>query len=265
MNSLPDQPTQPEQIKPPVIELPAAPPPENPKQILKRAKEVARQVKRFAKENPSLTIHYERKPYPCREIVQFCSACYGVTAMVTKTEEVISDQGQELGFVSVAHALSPAGRVLSGAEAACMHSESDWQGKPSYQLRSMAQTRSCSKVLCNLFAWVLRMAGFCPTPAEEMGKPGPGPRDFTTQCEKCDCSNKISDKRRLETRRKYGQALCQPCEKRRNEEKGREITAPLNDAARVGEFIDRAKAKKANGAQPIVKAQDYQDPSEVVA
>jgi hypothetical protein len=265
MESLPNQPLQPEPIKPPVLELPApiAPALETPKATLKRAKEVAREVKRFAKENPSLTVHYERKPFPCREIVQFCAACYGVTAMVTHTEEVISDQGEELGFVSVAHALSAAGRVLSGAEAACMHSEGDWQGKPSYQLRSMAQTRSCSKVLCNLFAWVLRMAGFNPTPAEEMGPGESRQRDITTPCD--NCGAKVSAKRRLEQRKKHGRSLCLTCEKVHIENKGKALTAPLNDPKQVKDFIDQAKAKKANGAQPIVKSLDHVDATEVVA
>jgi hypothetical protein len=39
---------------------------------------------------------------------------------------------------------------------------------PLQQLRSMAQTRACSKVLSNLLKWVARMGGFAGTPAEEM-------------------------------------------------------------------------------------------------
>jgi hypothetical protein len=42
------------------------------------------------------------------------------------------------------------------------------QAKPLFQLRSMAQTRACAKVLRNLFAWVIVMAGYKPTVAEEM-------------------------------------------------------------------------------------------------
>lgn len=39
---------------------------------------------------------------------------------------------------------------------------------PSFQRRSMAQTRACAKALRNLFAWVLVLAGYKPTPAEEL-------------------------------------------------------------------------------------------------
>ena len=39
---------------------------------------------------------------------------------------------------------------------------------PLFQLRSMAQTRACSKALKNVFAWVVVLAGYRSTPAEEM-------------------------------------------------------------------------------------------------
>jgi hypothetical protein len=264
----PAMPENPTPIQPPALGVKVAPGIESPKALLKRSKEVAREVKRFAKEHPTLTVMYDRKPFPCREIVQFCSACFGVTAMVTSTEEVISDHGQELGYVAVAHAIDATGRVVSGAEAACMYSELDWEGKPSYQLRSMAQTRACSKVLCNLFAYVLRMAGFHPTPAEEMGGPprgGKREREITTPC--YECGNKVSKKRSLETRRKFGKELCLPCEKKLHEVEGEKILEPLNDPKQVAAHVAQVKArkKKASGAQPIVAALDHQDRTEIPA
>lgn len=39
---------------------------------------------------------------------------------------------------------------------------------PLFQLKSMAQTRSNAKALRNVLAWVVVLAGFSPTPAEEM-------------------------------------------------------------------------------------------------
>src|SRR3990167_1775382 len=39
---------------------------------------------------------------------------------------------------------------------------------PLFQLRSMAQTRACAKAYRNVLAWVVVLAGFKPTPAEEM-------------------------------------------------------------------------------------------------
>lgn len=48
-------------------------------------------------------------------------------------------------------------RVLTGNEAV-----------PLFQLRSMAQTRACAKAMRNALAWVVVLAGFKPTPAEEL-------------------------------------------------------------------------------------------------
>jgi hypothetical protein len=39
---------------------------------------------------------------------------------------------------------------------------------PWFQLASMAQTRAGAKALRNAFAWVVVLAGYQPTPAEEM-------------------------------------------------------------------------------------------------
>jgi hypothetical protein len=39
---------------------------------------------------------------------------------------------------------------------------------PLYQLASMAQTRANAKVMRNVLSWVAVLAGYKPTPAEEM-------------------------------------------------------------------------------------------------
>ena len=43
---------------------------------------------------------------------------------------------------------------------------------PLYQLASMAQTRACAKVLRNVLSWVAVLAGYRPTPAEELPAAG---------------------------------------------------------------------------------------------
>ncbi|MDI6868545.1 MAG: hypothetical protein QMD88_03110 [Coprothermobacterota bacterium] len=60
------------------------------------------------------------------------------------------------------------GLVVGGAEAYCMRDEENWQGKPWFQLASMAQTRAGAKALRNVLAWVVVLAGYRPTPAEEI-------------------------------------------------------------------------------------------------
>lgn len=99
---------------------------------------------------------------------------YGVTAKVTFTEFI--DLGGVHGFSAHAVALRSDGMEISAAEAMCLNDEQNWKSKPLFQLRSMAQTRACAKALRNVLAWVVVLAGYKPTPAEEMqevfnGKP----------------------------------------------------------------------------------------------
>lgn len=60
------------------------------------------------------------------------------------------------------------GEVVGGAVAYCMADEDRWAGKPWFQLSSMAQTRAGAKAFRNRLAWIVVLAGYRATPAEEM-------------------------------------------------------------------------------------------------
>lgn len=82
------------------------------------------------------------------------------------------------------------GEIVGGAEAYCMRDEENWNTRPKFewqgqgdnrkqvkvgdepvpwfQLASMAQTRAGAKALRNRLAWVVVLAGYRPTPAEEI-------------------------------------------------------------------------------------------------
>ena len=60
------------------------------------------------------------------------------------------------------------GRVVGGAEAMCSRNEHTWAKRDDYALRSMAQTRATSKALRGPLGFVVTLAGFAATPAEEM-------------------------------------------------------------------------------------------------
>lgn len=98
---------------------------------------------------------------------------YGVTAKVVSTE--FMDLSGVQGFQAKAVAIRADGMEVSAAESMCLNDEPNWKSKPLFQLRSMAQTRACAKALRNVLAWVVVLAGYKPTPAEEMteanGKP----------------------------------------------------------------------------------------------
>jgi hypothetical protein len=60
------------------------------------------------------------------------------------------------------------GAVVGAAEAECLRTESTWKSRDDYALRSMAQTRAVSKALRGPLGFVMQLAGFEATPAEEM-------------------------------------------------------------------------------------------------
>lgn len=59
------------------------------------------------------------------------------------------------------------GVEISRARAICSSSERGKEDKPEFILMSMAQTRATGKAFRLAFSWIVKMAGFEPTPAEE--------------------------------------------------------------------------------------------------
>jgi hypothetical protein len=92
---------------------------------------------------------------------------YNVTAGVEWTKEIVRE-GKLFGFEAKAVVYNAEGTVISAAESSCLRDEPNWLRKPEFQLKSMAQTRASAKALRNVLAWVVVLAGFKPTPAEEV-------------------------------------------------------------------------------------------------
>jgi hypothetical protein len=120
----------------------------------------------------------------------FLAHMFGVTARLEAIVPVWDATENFPGFEATVEAVHMAsGRVVGRAAARCMSDEENWGEVPKYvwnngdrsqdgtrqkamqQLESMAQTRATSKVLSNVFRWVVVLGakGVSGTPAEEMG------------------------------------------------------------------------------------------------
>jgi hypothetical protein len=86
----------------------------------------------------------------------------GVFPICTWTKEV------EGGYEARVEARTLGGQLVSAAEAVCLHSEANWKSRDEYALKSMAQTRATSKALRLPLGFVVVLAGYEATPAEEM-------------------------------------------------------------------------------------------------
>jgi len=60
------------------------------------------------------------------------------------------------------------GRVIGGASSICGMDENRWRSAQKYARRSMAVTRATGKAFRLHYSWVMCLAGYEPTPLEEM-------------------------------------------------------------------------------------------------
>ena len=60
------------------------------------------------------------------------------------------------------------GIIVGSASAICLRSERNWEKRDDYAIRSMAVTRATGKAYRLAFSWIVTLAGYEPTPAEEM-------------------------------------------------------------------------------------------------
>lgn len=168
--------TKPSTVEPPIEALAIVPPPEA--LTVSRPPDVVLEEARKAAAALADVLSKKRKPvlfngeqYLEFEDWQTLGRFYGVTAKVRATKHVAfgEEEWAVRGFEATADAvLVSTGQVISSAEAMCLSDEPNWFRKPMFQLRSMAQTRACAKALRNVLAWVVVLAGYKPTPAEEM-------------------------------------------------------------------------------------------------
>lgn len=93
----------------------------------------------------------------------------GVFATTVRTWEI----GDDDGYGATVEARTMGGSVVGRADAVVMRSEEvggkrKWLEAPAFQLISMAQTRASSKSLRMPLGFVMKLAGYETTPAEEM-------------------------------------------------------------------------------------------------
>jgi hypothetical protein len=121
---------------------------------------------KFIKEN-NLYQNIQGKEYVNVEGWQYAGSRLGILPVV---EHVINvSQDAEIKYQAKVNLLNlRTDQVVGAGFAICSNKE---QGKKYYQefaIASMAQTRAIGKAYRNILAWIIRAAGYEPTPAEEM-------------------------------------------------------------------------------------------------
>lgn len=164
-----------------------------PEEVLIEAQQAAQALqKRIAGKKKPVVFNGEQ--YIENDDWQMLSNFFGYSPKIESCEHVI--YGDCEGFKAVAVLINErTGIVVSRGEALCLDEEENWGPRtkykyengrrvaagevdtPLFQLASMAQTRACNKAMSNKLKWVVSLAGYATTPAEDMHEATVAPKE----------------------------------------------------------------------------------------
>lgn len=151
----------------PAVKMESAVVPVSPQEQINQASDMARLLKEVVSKAGLARKLGGRKEHLEFEAWQTIARWHHCTPS-TEWTRPIKDGDRIIGWEARVNVLDDQGRIIGSSEGMCMADEQNWRGKPSYALRSMAQTRTAGKALRSLFAHIAVLAGYSPTPAEEM-------------------------------------------------------------------------------------------------
>ena len=141
---------------------------DDPVEVLEKASRVADALKGVI-DQKNLYKRIGNKNHVLVEGWATCGAMLGLTAATVWSRPMgdpVSEKGHDWEARVEVRTLD--GRVIGAAEAMCTRKEQTWKSRDDYALRSMAQTRATSKALRGPLGFIVTLAGYSATPAEEM-------------------------------------------------------------------------------------------------
>ncbi len=155
---------------------------DDPSQVIERASAIATALADVIKKQ-GLATQIQGKSHVRVEGWTVLGSMIGVFP-VLESCEAISIDGVD-GFVATVNAQTMSGAVIGKASAYCMRSENRWNTADTYAVASMAQTRATSKALRIPLGFIMQIAGYETTPAEERdAAPPPKPKATNKQVKK---------------------------------------------------------------------------------
>jgi hypothetical protein len=141
----------------------------DPDQVVARAVKVADALERVIREK-ELIARIRQNEHVLVEGWTLLGSMLGVFPVLVWTRPL------EDGWEARVEARTLDGRIVGAAESECLRSESKWAKADDYAVRSMAATRATSKALRQPLGFVMTMAGFETTPADEVSADDPEPK-----------------------------------------------------------------------------------------
>lgn len=186
---------------------------------------LAQDLAKFIKEN-RLFHNIQGKAYVNVEGWQYAGARLGILPIIEELRRIESENG-ELKYQAEVKLLNLRNQQVVGSGfAICSNKEF---GKKSYQefaIASMAQTRAIGKAYRNILAWIIRAAGYEPTPAEEM--------DYMIKDEQEDAQSKQAPSNASATAAKKAKTTPKKAEQEEAVASKEEATAAAANASATG-------------------------------
>ena len=127
---------------------------------------LATDLAKFIREN-KLTHNVQGKEYVNVEGWQYAGSRLGIVPIVEQVLDMSHDG--EIKYNAKVNLFDLRSQQVVGAGfAVCSNKENGKKFYAEYAIASMAQTRAIGKAYRNILAWIIRAAGYEPTPAEEM-------------------------------------------------------------------------------------------------
>lgn len=139
----------------------------SPAELVQKAQEMATELSKVI-DSRRLYSTIQGKKYVQVEGWTTLGAMVGVFPFVEWSRPIINEGGEKIGWEARCLVRRPDGAEIGAAEAQCTSLERNWADRDDYALRSMAQTRATSKAMRLPLAWIMALAGYEATPAEEM-------------------------------------------------------------------------------------------------
>lgn len=134
----------------------------SPDDVVKRATGVATALAKII-EKKYLFVQIKNKKFVRVEGWNTLGAMLGV---IPREREVTQIEDGWQAYVELVRASD--GLVIGGASAICTRQEKNWRERDEFAVRSMSITRATGKAFRLSFSWIMSLAGYEPTPAEEM-------------------------------------------------------------------------------------------------
>lgn len=121
-----------------------------------------------AVKNGHMSVRIGSNEYVKVEGWSMCGAMLGVFPRPLSVDEIRNPDGDLVGFRATVELVTRDGGVCGGAVALCTKDEPRWRDAEWNHIASMAQTRATAKAYRQTLGFIMPMAGYAATPAEEM-------------------------------------------------------------------------------------------------